>query len=103
MAVSTSVRRTEQERFWFQTRIADSTTMPLTQLKKTYWTSLTLGGTYREQEILWLKKLITDNGQTPSAGNRRSQLLREALSALAIVPSIRESENWSKLYTQYNP
>ena len=77
--------------------------MPLGQLKRTYWTSLGLAGTYAEQQRRWLKKLITDNGATPSATNQVATLLKEALSALGIVPSIRQTENWFTLYMRYNP
>ena len=104
MAVSASQYVKERERFWFSSRVTASTNqMPFNQLKRTYWTGLGLVGTFAMQERLWLKKIITDNGATPSATNNVATLLKEALSALGIVPSIRQTENWFTLYMRYNP
>ena len=104
MAVSGSQYLRERERFWFSTRVTGSTNqMPMNQLKRTYWTAQGLIGTYAMQQILWLKKVITDNLQTPSATSSIATLLSEALSALGIVPSVRQKENWMKLYGGYNP
>ena len=104
MAVSGSGYLREKERFWFSTRVTGSTNqMPLNELKRTYWTAQSLTGTYAMQERLWLKKIITDNGATPSATNSVATLLKEALSALAVTPTIRQTENWMTLYGRYNP
>ena len=104
MAVSGSGYLKERERFWFQSRVTGSTNqMPMNELKRAYWTGLGLTGTFAMLERLWLKKVIIDNGQTPSATNNVATLLKEALSALAIVPTIRQNENWMILYGQYNP
>lgn len=104
MAVSTSKYPNERMRFWFSSRVAGSGPQtPLGELQRKYWYSLGLNGTFDEQQRTWLKKIITDAGKTPGAVNRVAQLLIEALDSQGIVPSKFESENWQKLFSQYNP
>lgn len=103
MAVSTSKRLSEVIRFWYATRVAGLPYVGIQQLQTTYWNSLGFAGKLGDQERKFYRKIITDQGKTPSVTPYISTLVKEAVSAIGVVPSVRLSENLMKLYTNYNP
>lgn len=104
MAIPTGADLTYVERFFFQTRVTGAVpTQPLNYLKRAYWGEQGFTGTFRDQERQWVRKIIIDNGGTPTSTRYLSTLLIEALSALGVTPSVRLQENWLKLYKNYNP
>lgn len=104
MAVSSSNNLSEAERFWYESRVTGfPRSASLNDLKIRYWTSLSLTGSFNDLEKKWLRKVITDGGQTPTITNNFSVLLSQALSAQGISPSKTTSENWFRLYKNYNP
>lgn len=94
----------EIERSFFEQRATGFPRSTSTNnLKKRYWNSLGLTGDFADLERKWLRKIITDNSQTPSNTLYVSTLLSQALSALGIAPGKSQDENFIRLYKNYNP
>lgn len=90
------------ERSWYAGRIVCNSGTPLNQIKRLYWQGQ-LGSTYSghamsELEDNWLKKVITDAGQTPTAGARPSTLWREVVAALGFRTSTYINDNKITFY-----
>lgn len=86
----------ELERRYFVSKVGGSTTdEPLSNIKRRYWLGL-LGGDkntgFNDLEKNWLKKIINDNGATPSS-NYLSTLYIEAVSSLGGKPTKYINEN----------
>lgn len=94
----------EIERNWLLKRvnIADGQ-VSNKQLARTYFYNIGLTGTYREQVKKFLRKIITDNLQTPSDTGYTSTLLKEALVSLSVEPTVLFNENTKRLWLNYNP
>lgn len=94
---------TDIQRRWFLTRVTGATPQAsLADLKRTYWFNQSLTGPYEEQERQWLRKIIRDNSGAP-VGNSTAELLKQALSALGVTPAAEVTENWLRLFINYNP
>jgi hypothetical protein len=92
------------EREWFLNRgIESQPSLSTDELKRNYFLSLGISGArINELEKRWLKKIIVDNGGTPS-GDYISGLLCQALATLGIQSTPFNSQNWVLLYQNYNP
>lgn len=106
MAVGTGTGLPQLERTWLLTRVTDATSqIPLSQLRREYYIAQ-VGGTFttiNDYQKRWIRKIITDNGGTPSVTISTNTLLKEALAALGLRVGIYESDNWQTLYRGYNP
>ena len=98
------MKRSEIERNFFEQRVTGAArTDSLALLKRRYWGGLSLTGDYADMERKWLRKIITDNAQTPTATFYISILLSQALSALGVALSKSQAENWIRLFKNYSP
>ena len=88
----------ELERSWFQTHLTSvSPQTPLGELKKLYYLSQVGSGysgtnTLAELETAWLKKVIVDNGATPS-GDYDSELWKEVVASQGKTPTRYVNQN----------
>lgn len=101
-------RLTQIEREWFQTRVTGATsTTPLNHLKRTYYVEdigdagITSGTRLAELEARWLRKYITDQGDTPSDWD--GDLWKQAVVSAGGAPTKYENGNKIIFYLTYTP
>ena len=96
----------EQERQWFYKKVGsgvDSQT-PINDIKKIYFIS-EIGGASADVTHLgdlekqWLRKRISDNGDTPVTTKYVSELWRQVVASEGLTPSARIEENKMTFYT----
>ena len=99
------VKLSQQERRWFATLVAGTTSQtPLNDIKRRYFISQ-IGGvsadikSLPDLEIQWLRKAITDAGATPVETSYTSELWRQLVSALSLNVSRYENENKLTFFT----
>lgn len=93
------------EREFYQTRLTGASAQtPINSLRMLYWKQLGLtGGTYADLERQFYRKVITDQGATPSNTRYLSLLVREAVSALGKTATPNLNQNKLTVYKNYNP
>lgn len=96
-----SVRVQELERAYFVRKSGGATpSVPFNQIKRDYIAGF-IGGVGRsvkmpEMEILWLKKVADDDGQTPS--DYLGELWKQAVISVGVVPVTSQAENKIRFY-----
>ena len=99
-----AVLKQQIERDWFLARVNIGTGQVTNdQLKRIYFNTQSFTGTLPDQERQWLRKVITDEGNTPTVTSYISTLLTEVLIALGVTPTKFQDENWIRFYINYNP
>lgn len=91
-----AVDLTSLERTWYGTHLSGSSpTMPLNDLRRRYWHSQVGGNvTYLDDlEKRWLRKVISDNGGTPSNTRSVETLWLEVVATLGFTVSKFPSQN----------
>lgn len=79
-----------------------SATTPLGQLRVAYWRSKVNGRYAGDLETLWLKKVISDNGRTPSNTDFAGTLWKEMVASFGYPVSVRQNENKKTFFSTNN-